>query len=186
MNVQPRTPPLPHSLLRDLLVMTPSGVTVVTAAGEEGEDHAMTVSAYVPVSLDPPLVLVCISRLARMHDVLGRVPCFAVNVLGTGAVATARRFASSALDRFEGVEVDRSAGGLPLLRDAVARLECRTVRRYWGGDHAIFVGQVEGGSRSEGEPLVYMAHAFGHAELRRPQRVSLTDVLVAPPLPDHG
>lgn len=154
----------------NLLVLVPSGVTVVTARDGDRRDHGMTVAAFTPVSVDPPLVLVCIARRAWMHTVLRGASHFAVNVLPACGAATARRFAARVPDRFAGVEVDRGAGGAPLLRGVVAHLECEVERRYWGGDHSIFVGRVVAGRAYGGEPLVYLSHAFGRADLREPSR----------------
>jgi flavin reductase (DIM6/NTAB) family NADH-FMN oxidoreductase RutF len=158
------------TLLSELLVLFPCGVTVVTTRDPAAGDHGMTVGAFVPVSLAPPLVLVCIDCRARMHDVMCGATHFAINVLDADAVATARRFASSIPDRFAGVEFDRGIVGVPLLRDVVAHLQCRVERRYWGGDHSIFVGEVLNGDASEGEPLLYRAHSFGRLEVREPAR----------------
>jgi flavin reductase (DIM6/NTAB) family NADH-FMN oxidoreductase RutF len=155
---------MPPSLSRDLLVLFPSGVTVVTARDSDQADHGMTVSAFVPVSVEPALVLICIAQRTRMHRVLSCATYFGVNVLGTDATDVARRFSSVAADRFAGVEVERGASGVPLLRDAVAHLECRMERRYWGGDHSIFMGEVVDGRMYGGEPLVYVSHTFGRLE----------------------
>lgn len=159
-------------LARDLLVFVPSGVTVVTARDSADADHGMTVSAFVPVSVEPPLILVCIARRARMHGVLADATHFGVNVLRADAADVARRF-SSVADRFGDVEVERGASGVPLLSGAVARLECRVERRYWGGDHTIFIGEVVEGRIDGGEPLLYASHAFGRLAIHEPSRARL-------------
>jgi flavin reductase (DIM6/NTAB) family NADH-FMN oxidoreductase RutF len=151
-------------LFRDLLVLFPSGVTVVTARDAADADHGMTVSSFVPVSVDPPLVLVCIAQGTRMHGVLSDATHFGVNVLRADAAETARRFSSVAADRFDGVEVRRGGSGVPLLRHAVAHLECRVEHRYWGGDHSIFMGRVVDGGTYGGDPLIYVSHGYGRLE----------------------
>lgn len=160
-------------LARDLLVFVPSGVTVVTARDPAHADHGMTVSAFVPVSVEPPLLLVCIARRAGMHRVLRGATHFGVNVLRADAAEVARRFSSPG-ERFNGVDVERGASGVPLLRDAVARLECRVERRHRGGDHTLFLGRIVDGRIDGGEPLLYASHAFGRLEVREPSRARLS------------
>ena len=124
-----------------------TGITVVTAV-EEGVDHAMTVSAFTSVSLEPVLVLVCVETEARFHEAVGRVGQWGVSVLDATArpvadwLATRGRPLHGQLDR-----VPHHRGpvtGAALLDQACAWLECRTYATYPGGDHSIIVGEVVG------------------------------------------
>jgi flavin reductase (DIM6/NTAB) family NADH-FMN oxidoreductase RutF len=151
---------------RSVLGRFATGVTVITTVDPAGRDHGMTVSAFCSLSLEPPMVLVCIDRGATMHDRLVEGTPFVVNVLAAGQEPLSRRFASgNPDDRFVGIGFGRSAGGAALLDDVLAWLECRVAARHPGGDHTIVVGQVDrAGSRQE-RPLLY--YRSGYATLER-------------------
>ena len=142
-----------------------SGVTVVTARDGGGRDAGMTVSAFCSLSLDPPLVLVCIARDASLHPLLAEGTPFAVNILAAGQEALSRRFSGPDPNRFEGVGFARGRTGVALLDDALAHHECRNVRLHDGGDHSIVVGQVETASVHPDRPLLY--YRGGYAQLER-------------------
>ncbi len=147
-----------------------SGVTVVTTT-VDGRDLGMTLSAFCSLSLEPPMILVCIDRAATLHDVLEEGVVFGVNLLAAGQEALSRRFASrEPSDRFAGVGYARGALGAPLLDGTLAWLECRVSARHAGGDHTIVVGAVaETGVREasgrDGGPLLY--YRGGYASLER-------------------
>ncbi|GJG85556.1 flavin reductase [Gemmatimonadetes bacterium T265] len=142
-----------------------TGVTVVTATAG-GRDYGMTVSAFASLSLDPPMVLVCVDRAATMHGVLADDSVFAVNMLAAGQEALSRRFASGdPTDRFAGVGYTRGALGAPLLDGTLAWLECRVEARHAGGDHSIVVGAVAEVGVREARPLLY--YRSGYASLER-------------------
>ncbi len=140
---------------RRLLGHFPSGVTIVTTNDADGRPAGLTVSAFASLSLEPPLVLVCVDHKAQSYPALKDNRGFAVNVLSTDHEAISRRFASTRLDKFDGVAYQMSALGLPLLGGALAHIECVTVNRHVEGDHTIFVGRVEAGATADGEPLLY-------------------------------
>ena len=120
-----------------------SGIVVVTTRG----GHAMTVSAFTSVSLDPPLVLFCAEKIARFHDAVLAEGSWAVSILAEDDEKTARWLATRGrpLDgQLEGVAHHPGpATGAPLLDDALAVLECRTTAVHDAGDHSIVVGEVE-------------------------------------------
>jgi flavin reductase (DIM6/NTAB) family NADH-FMN oxidoreductase RutF len=146
---------LDPALFRSVLGRFCSGVTVVTARDDEGNDVGMTVSAFCSVSLEPPLVLCCIERTAAMHDVLARATAFAVNILSDEQEAISRRFSEREEERFDGIGYERGQNGAALLVGALAWLECRTFARHDGGDHTIVVGEVEHAEARNGAPLLY-------------------------------
>lgn len=133
----------------------PSGVTVVTTRDREGRLHGITVSAFCSVSLDPPLVLVCIDKNTGSHHALTETDAFVVNVLREDQQYISDRFASFLPDKFEAVKYRAGIDDLPVLEDALANLECRLVHSYDGGDHTIYVGQIERATVNDGQPLVY-------------------------------
>jgi flavin reductase (DIM6/NTAB) family NADH-FMN oxidoreductase RutF len=132
-----------------------SGVTVVTTCDGEDRPTGLTASAFTSVSLEPPLVLVCVDHKSQSYPALREHGRFAVNILGSEQQETSRRFATSRLDKFDGVAFHRGALGLPLLDGALAQLECVTVSAHVEGDHTIFVGRVERARSGDGAPLVY-------------------------------
>ena len=140
---------------RRLLGHFATGVTIVTTSDPDGRPAGLTVSAFASLSLDPPLVLVCVDHKAQSYPALKDNRGFAVNVLATEHEALSRRFASTRLDKFDGVAYRMSPLGLPLLGGALAHIECVTVNRHVEGDHTIFVGRVEAGAVADGEPLLY-------------------------------
>ena len=151
---------------RQLMSRFASGITVLTAVDGRARPHGMTVSAFSSLSLDPPLVLVCVDRSATMLDVLDAATHFAVNILAEGQESVSRRFSLEEMElRFEGVGNSPGIGGVPVLHGALATLECRRSARHDAGDHAIFIGEVVGGTLDPaGRPLVYYAGAYGRVE----------------------
>ena len=149
-----------------------SGVTAVTVRTEEGQDHGMTASAFSSLSLDPPLVLVCVKVENSTHEHLEKASGFAINLLGAGQQALSNRFAGGIVDgdgqwspwpaerdKFEDLHFSRGeASGAALLDGALACLDCSSYEALGGGDHTIFVGRVEGirfPEDADPEPLVY-------------------------------
>jgi flavin reductase (DIM6/NTAB) family NADH-FMN oxidoreductase RutF len=152
-------------LFRAVLGRFATGITIVTTRDVEGRDHGMTVSAFSSLSLDPPLVLICIGNEATMAPVMATATSFAVNVLSAAQEALSRRFSGKLDDRFADLAATRGPLGNVVLDDVLASLECRVVARHPAGDHVIVVGQVEGGVARDGRPLLY--YRGGYAQLER-------------------
>lgn len=141
---------------RHALARFPSGVTVVTVRGDDDRDYGMTVSAFASLSLDPPLVLVCVGDDATIAGAVAAAGQFAVSVLSEDQEAVARQFAEPDADRFAGAKFSRGGDGIALIDGAAAHLECTIVARHRGGDHTIVVGEVNAARAVEdGRPLVY-------------------------------
>jgi flavin reductase (DIM6/NTAB) family NADH-FMN oxidoreductase RutF len=141
-----------------------TGVTVLTVNGPDGRPLGMTASSLASVSLVPPLVSVCVSHEAELHDAIVAADTFVVNVLESGQEALSRRFAEPYEDRFEGVGYHRSPDGLVLLDGALAHIECSRHATYPGGDHSIVIGRVIGGGTGNGRPLLYYRGGYGSLE----------------------
>ena len=141
-----------------------SGVTVVTARDIRGRPTGITVSSFTSLSLSPPLVLIAIGKEASTHEALTSTDRFAVNVLHEAQESLSRKFAMPAGegDQFDGVPTRTGIGDVPLLEDALATIECRIVHRYPGGDHTIFVGEVDAVATRDGSPLLYFTGQYGH------------------------
>lgn len=140
-----------------------ASVAVVTTKTAAGRHAGITVTAFTSLSLDPPLVLVCIDKRAKLHGELQEGKAFAVNFLTADQETVSRRFASSQGDQFEGFGFHEGAAGVPLINDVLTAIECQTVNLLDGGDHTIVVGQVEATHLGQGKPLVYFRG--GYAEL---------------------
>lgn len=140
------------------------GVTVVTATDESGVDHGMTVSAFASVSLEPPLIVVCIDKTASMHDVITNSECFAINVLAATQEALARRFADTGAQKFGGVGYTRGESGAPILNDVLAQIECKRVSSTMTGDHTVIIAETMAASLRDVRPLLYYRGGFAQLE----------------------
>jgi flavin reductase (DIM6/NTAB) family NADH-FMN oxidoreductase RutF len=141
-----------------------SGVTVVTSRCEDEILRGITVSAFSSLSLDPPLVLICIDKRASLHDHLKEGGYFAVNLLAEDQELISRRFASKDADRFEGLGYRAGETGAPLINGVIAAIECRIAHTYPGGDHTIVVGEVIDTHVNEGRPLAYFRGGYVRLE----------------------
>jgi flavin reductase (DIM6/NTAB) family NADH-FMN oxidoreductase RutF len=148
-------------LFRDLLGRFATGVTVLTARAADGRPFGMTANAVASVSLDPPLLLVCVDRTRDIHDVLRAAPRFALSVLAEDQEVVSRRFAADSADRFVGTPVLDGPHGLPLVAGAVAHILCALRDTVAAGDHTIFIGLVTGGTASDRPPLLYFRAGYG-------------------------
>src|SRR5919205_483698 len=152
--------PVSKDEFRSAMSRFASGVTVVTTKNEANLPHGMTVSAFASLSLEPPLVLVCIDRRTSIHEMLTEGRYFAVNVLAEDQEILSRRFSSRDADRFSGTGYTEGVTGVPVLSDVLAAIECRVVHAYPGGDHTIIVGEVERTLVSDGKPLTYFRGGY--------------------------
>ncbi|MDL4777347.1 MULTISPECIES: flavin reductase family protein [Thermomonosporaceae] len=166
MTVQPQPAPeiADTRFLRRALGAFATGVTVVTIGGES--PHAMTANAFSSVSLDPPLVLICVDHSAIMHRGLDTARCFGVSVLAEHQEGVARHFADRrrplGTAQFEGVDcVPGRLTGVPMIGGALAGFECEVWRRHDAGDHTIFLGRLLSAERSEeDEGLLFFDGGF--------------------------
>lgn len=139
-----------------------SGVTIVTAHNDSGEPWGFTASAFSSLSLEPPLVLVCLDKRADSHPVFERAGNFAVSILAHGQDDLAMKFATRGADKFGGLEVLKGmTTGLPLIPGAHVHLECRIHDRLPGGDHTILVGEVLSADSDDQPPLLHYNRSFG-------------------------
>ena len=141
-----------------------SGVTIVTTE-HEGTDYGLTVASFASLSLNPPLVLVCINKSSSSHDPIVKSQKFGVSILGSDQEAISGRFAARGGDKFAGLDVRRGSTGVPLVGNALATLECRVHEQVIGGDHSIFIGEVVDTQTREGAPLLYFRAAYREMRL---------------------
>jgi len=154
-----------QSAFRAVLGRFATGVTVVTALDKRGRDAGMTVSALASVSLDPPLVLICVDHSASIYNTLSKATHFIVNILSEGQEALARRFAERGANRFAGIGYEKGQNGAAVLLETLGYLECEVVALHESGDHDVIVGEVEVAVSNEGKPLLY--YRGGYAQLER-------------------
>jgi flavin reductase len=161
---EPASEPIDPDTMRRVLGVFATGVTVVTVGGVT--PHGMTANSFTSVSLDPPLILVCVARNALMHRLLGAADHFGVSVLTCRQEGVARHFATGWRERgvAEFDTVDWLPGPLtqvPLIDGALARFECEVWRSYDGGDHTIFLGRLLSLQRQDSdEALLFFASRF--------------------------
>jgi flavin reductase (DIM6/NTAB) family NADH-FMN oxidoreductase RutF len=155
--------PIDDARFRQAMGHFASGVTVVTTA-LGGELYGMTVSSFSSLSLNPPLVLICIDKSVPCHDMIKDAGCFVVNILEKRQEHLSRRFATTTNDKFKGVAWHSGNLGLPVLANTLAVIECRLRDTLDGGDHAIFIGEVVDAEVREGAPLLY--YRRGYHELK--------------------
>jgi flavin reductase (DIM6/NTAB) family NADH-FMN oxidoreductase RutF len=145
-------------LFKSALAHWTSGVTVVTTC-EGNKPIGITASSLTSVSLEPPRVLICVAKRLNTHGVIERSRIFAVNILAVEQLAWGMRFAGlihELEDRFAGIDWTTAVTGSPILPGVLAWLDCRLAHAYDGGDHTIFVGEVEEARVDpKREPLLY-------------------------------
>jgi flavin reductase (DIM6/NTAB) family NADH-FMN oxidoreductase RutF len=150
----------PAVALRKTLGLFATGVTIVTTRVGE-QVHGMTANAFMSVSLEPPLVLISVDRRTRMCDLLHEGRRYGVSVLHEDQSALSDRFAGRLVGagapepRFELVH------DAPLVEGALAHFVARVSRSYWGGDHSLFLGQVECARYRPGAPLLFHGGRYG-------------------------
>jgi flavin reductase ActVB len=154
--------PVDAATFREAMARFASGVTVVTTRDAAGTPVAFTATAFSSLSLDPPLILVCLDTRASCYPAFQAAPHFAVSILAAGQAEHALRFAARGTDKFAGVTVQPGpVTALPLLPRALVHLECRTHRRFEAGDHTIIVGEVVRAESRDAMPLVHFDRRFG-------------------------
>ncbi|QYU70183.1 flavin reductase family protein [Leptolyngbya sp. 15MV] len=141
--------------LRAALGSFVTGVTIVTASDGAGRDVGVTANSFNSVSLDPPMVLWSLARKSGSLPVFAGASHFVVHVLAADQEALSNRFAKAGEEKFAGIEIERGTGGAPLLPGTAARFQCRTAYQYDGGDHVIFVGEVERFESTTHAPLAF-------------------------------
>ena len=152
---------------RSALGAFPTGVAVVTVAGEAAH-VGITVNSFTSVSLEPPLVLWCMSRHSRRYDMFAAAPAFTISILGTEHRDVSARLARPGEHSLDGMMLAPMQLGPPALADALAVFECTREEGWAAGDHTVLIGRVlRFHSFSSGPPLVYFR---GHYSMLEPGR----------------
>lgn len=143
-----------------------TGVTIVTTLDEAGRPIGVTANSFNSVSLEPPLVLWSLSKNAYSRKVFENAEYWAIHVLSGHQEELSRRFAAAGAEKFQGLELERGFGNVPLIKGCCARLQCRSSMHHDGGDHVILVGEVIEFENADLPPLVFHAGKYASA-LRR-------------------
>jgi flavin reductase (DIM6/NTAB) family NADH-FMN oxidoreductase RutF/DNA-binding GntR family transcriptional regulator len=151
---------------RDVIGHFASGVTVITAM-HDGAPFGTTASAVSSLSLEPPMLLVCLNKQSSTGQAISAAGRFAVNILAEDQPDAAMRFARKGSEKFKGLDVTAGEWGEPLLADALATLECVVAEEVTGGTHAVFLSEVHRASARAGAPLAYFRGQFGRLELEQ-------------------
>ncbi|ROO88524.1 flavin reductase (DIM6/NTAB) family NADH-FMN oxidoreductase RutF [Actinocorallia herbida] len=173
---------------RSVLGQWPTGVVLVTTtAGETW--HGMTASSFSSVSLDPPLVLVCLDKGLYSHRLISESGLFGISILGRDQAHLGQAFAGRAApqERFAGHDWATAVTGAPVLANALGWLDCRVAHAYAGGDHTIFVGEVLAAEtpRTTG-PLLFHSRSWGQLADPLPAEIGLADTGLAAALERRG
>lgn len=147
-------------LFRETMSSFPSGVTIVTTVAADGSPRGFAASSFCSLSMDPPLVLVCLAKTAQCYDAFNESDDWAIHVAGSHQVDLIGRFATKNTDKFAGGEFVADHRGVPILPDAAAVLLCTAHDRQDGGDHTILVARVESVVMRDHLPALYFQRHF--------------------------
>lgn len=149
---------------REAMSAFPTGVTLMTTVGSDGEPRGFAASAFCSVSLDPALVLVCIAKTAQCHDAFLENDQWSIQIAGAAHVDLVNRFATKGADKFGGGEFLPDHRGVPVLLDAAVLIECEAHERYDGGDHTILVARVIEVDLDDRPAVLYFQREFRHLD----------------------
>lgn len=152
-----------QQIFRDVAGRFTSGVTVITTTAS-GKRYGTTASAMSSLSMDPPMILICLNKTSDTGAAVLKSGTFAVNILAKGQEHLASQFAIKGDDKFVDVDVSEGTMGDPLLNGTLATMQCRTVETVAGGTHTVFLAEVVGAEARDLEPLTYFRGRFGRLE----------------------
>lgn len=161
------SPTIDPRLLRQALGTFATGVAIVTTLDAEGSPLGFTANSFTSVSLDPPLVLVCLAKSAASYPVFAAASSFAVNILAESQRETSNSFAARGTDKFSSVTWGRKATGSPVLEDVASWLDCAMHETVEAGDHLILIGRVLDYAYTDEAPLGYCRGAYVSFDLVR-------------------
>jgi flavin reductase (DIM6/NTAB) family NADH-FMN oxidoreductase RutF len=154
--------PIDRHLFLRVMGSFATGVTVVTVVGKDGGKRGFTASAVSSLSLEPRMLLICVSEHSTSLDVIKEAGVFAVNILSSTQQEIAQQFATRAGDRFAGLRWHPGAEtGSPIISGSLAFAECRLVDTCQGGDHVILMAEIIAADAHEAEPLLYFRGRYG-------------------------
>ena len=153
--------------LRNAFGAFATGVTVITTRQPDGTPRGFTANSFTSVSLDPPLLLVCLAKTAHSADAFANAPHFAVNILAEDQKAVSGLFASRAPDKFDHCAWTPGPADMPLIDGSLAQFTCANHQLVDAGDHLILIGRVVDFATAEGQPLGYFRGNYFSVGLER-------------------
>jgi 3-hydroxy-9,10-secoandrosta-1,3,5(10)-triene-9,17-dione monooxygenase reductase component len=141
--------------LRRVMGLFATGVTILTTRDANNRPFGLTANAVSSLSLDPPLLLICIDKKAETHPHFLDSKCFVVNILAEHQEAMSSRFAKSGGDKFGDLQFSTNQNGVPILEDTLGHIECKIIETHEGGDHVIHIGEVHHAEVRGGDPLLF-------------------------------
>lgn len=154
--------PIDSHTFKEVLSRWASGITVVTCGTPEGL-HGMTASSFCGVSLDPPLILVCVDRRNRTHRLIREAGVFGVHILGSHMQEISDRcagFLGEEGHQLRDVEYGTKVTGAPILEGTLAWMDCVLTQAHEAGDHTIYVGEIQAAGATEGTPLLWFERGY--------------------------
>ncbi|HEX3876077.1 MAG TPA: flavin reductase family protein [Bryobacteraceae bacterium] len=137
-----------------------TGVAIAAAIDSRGVPHGLTVNSFASVSLEPPLVLICLSHAVAAIEIFRTATHFGLSVLRSSQRVLSERFAAPMDNRFDSLAWHPGKTGTPLLDDVLAQIECVIVNRVAAGDHDILIGEMVAARVNDGDPLIYFASQY--------------------------
>ena len=141
--------------LRNAMGLFATGVTIITTKDASGKPFGLTANAFSSLSLDPPMLLICVDKGVDCYACFDESKVFAVNFLSLAQEELSTRFATKGIEKFEGLSYSVGELGVALLDGALAHFECTVAHAHEGGDHTIYVGEVQRLVTMEGDPLLF-------------------------------
>ena len=160
MNSSPTGGPLRPEEFRKACARYATGIAVATVESPDGNPEGLTVNSFTSVSMDPPLVLICIAKTATPYASFLAAKAFSINILRESQIDYSQHFAASKRDRFDTIAWRSGVLGAPVLEGVLGVLECTLHSSFDAGDHTVFVGLVEHAESHDGLPLLYFASAY--------------------------
>ena len=152
--------PIEKNQLRQVMGHFATGVTIITTLNKAGQLQGLTANAFTSVSLEPPLLLISVDKKAESWPAFEESKVFTVNILADSQEALSRKFAVSGGNKFEGVAYRIGANGAPILDGVLTYIECTLFAAYDGGDHSIYLGEIQQAETREGKPLLFFRGGY--------------------------
>ena len=141
--------------LRNAMGLFATGVTVITTKDATGKPFGLTANAFSSLSLDPPMLLICVDKGVDCYNCFEESKVFAVNFLSAAQEELSTRFATKGIEKFAGLSYSLGELGVALLEGALAHFECTVAHAHEGGDHTIYVGEIQHLVTAPGDPLLF-------------------------------
>ena len=153
--------PDPHRPLKDAFGRFATGITLAGCVNAHGAPTVITVNSFTSVSLEPPLVLWCLENKAASYKAFYDASHYGISILRADQEDMSNRFAGYQPAPLQADEMAPTKSGAPVLKACLASFDCKIVDRHRAGDHLILIGEVEGFTSTQGEPLIYFASQYG-------------------------